>query len=182
MDVMPKVVLEDLLVPGLDVVFCGTAPGHESAARGAYYAHKTNLFWPTLHAIGLTPHIFAPHEFPKLADLKIGLTDIAKYDQGSDDELLPGALGRSAAQALKRRILKCQPRYLAFTSKTGGEAVMGKGRHFGLQPDMIGYTKVWILPSTSFRARRAWNAAFWHALAAEIRGENAKIDEKALIG
>lgn len=178
---MPKTVLVDLLQPGLDVVFCGTAPGHESAARGAYYAHKTNLFWPTLHAIGLTPHVFAPHDFPRLADLKIGLTDIAKYDQGSDDELLPGALGQQATRALRRRILRCQPRFLAFTSKTGGEAVMGKGRHFGPQPERIGQTRVWILPSTSFRARRAWNVAFWHDLANEIRAEKVIVDEKGKV-
>lgn len=177
---MPKTILVDVLQPGLDVVFCGTAPGHASAAARAYYAHKTNLFWPTLHAIGLTPHVFAPHEFPKLTDLKIGLTDIAKYDQGSDDELQPGSLGQPAAAALRRRILKCQPRFLAFTSKTGGEAVMGKGRHYGLQPDMIGATKVWILPSTSFRARRSWNVAFWHDLAAEIGVKNANIDGLAV--
>jgi double-stranded uracil-DNA glycosylase len=31
-------VLPDILAPGLDVVFCGTAPGERSAARGHYFA------------------------------------------------------------------------------------------------------------------------------------------------
>jgi G:T/U mismatch-specific DNA glycosylase len=38
-------VLPDLLPPGMRVVFRGTAAGAESAARGAYYAGKTNKFW-----------------------------------------------------------------------------------------------------------------------------------------
>jgi TDG/mug DNA glycosylase family protein len=177
---MPKTVLVDLLEPGLDVVFCGTAPGHASAAARAYYAHKTNLFWPTLHAIGLTPYQFASSEFAALRDLRIGLTDIAKFDQGSDDELHEDSLGQSAVRSLRRRILKYQPRILAFTSKTGGEAFLGKGRAYGPQMETIGGTRIWILPSTSFRARRAWNAAFWHDLAAEIRGEKAKIDAQRL--
>jgi TDG/mug DNA glycosylase family protein len=183
---MRKVILEDLLDDNLDVVFCGTAPGHASAAAGAYYAHKTNLFWPTLHAIGLTPHIFAAADFPKLKALRIGLTDIAKFEHGSDDQLGRHALGQQAVKTLRARILKHQPKFLAFTSKTGGEAVLGKGRHYGPQPETIGATKIWILPSTSFRARRAWDIAVWHALAREIQGEirgvNGKIDVLAQSG
>jgi len=46
--------LPDLLRPNLDVVFVGTAAGRYSAALGAYYARPSNLFWPTLHKVGLT--------------------------------------------------------------------------------------------------------------------------------
>ena len=48
-------VLPDLIKPGLRIVFCGTAAGNVSAARGAYYAHPQNRFWSALHAFGLTP-------------------------------------------------------------------------------------------------------------------------------
>ena len=53
-------VLPDVLAPGLRAVFCGTAAGTKSAIAGAYYAGPGNKFWPTLHAIGLTPRRFAP--------------------------------------------------------------------------------------------------------------------------
>jgi len=39
-------VLPDVLTPGLQVVFCGTAAGTASAKRGAYYAGPGNQFWP----------------------------------------------------------------------------------------------------------------------------------------
>lgn len=38
----------DLLAPHLRLVFCGTAAGNVSAARGAYYAGPGNQFWPIL--------------------------------------------------------------------------------------------------------------------------------------
>ena len=39
----------DVLSPGLDLVFCGTAPSPISFKRRAYYANPGNSFWPTLH-------------------------------------------------------------------------------------------------------------------------------------
>ena len=45
-------VLPDILSPGFDIVFCGTAVSNVSAQRGAYYAGLGNMFWPTLYAVG----------------------------------------------------------------------------------------------------------------------------------
>ena len=56
-------VLPDLVRPGLRIVFCGTAAGTVSAARGAYYAHPQNKFWSALCAVGLTPRLLRPEEF-----------------------------------------------------------------------------------------------------------------------
>ena len=39
----PAHVLPDLIKPGLRIVFCGTAAGHVSAARGAYYADRKSV-------------------------------------------------------------------------------------------------------------------------------------------
>jgi hypothetical protein len=36
-------VLPDIRAPGLDVVFCGTAPGERSAERGHYFAGSSIL-------------------------------------------------------------------------------------------------------------------------------------------
>ena len=48
-------ILPDVLESGLDLVLCGTAAGRKSAEMLAYYAKPGNRFWPTLHAVGLTP-------------------------------------------------------------------------------------------------------------------------------
>ena len=89
---MAEHVLPDLIEPGLKIVFCGTAAGNVSAARGAYYAHPQNRFWSALHAFGLTPRKLKPEEYPELPQWGLGLTDIAKHVSGLDRELPPDAL------------------------------------------------------------------------------------------
>ena len=116
-------VLPDLLQPGLRIVFCGTAAGNVSAARGAYYAHPQNRFWSALHAIGLTPRQLRPEEYPEMPQWGLGLTDIAKHVSGMDRELPSGALGREAGAALKAKIMGTEPRWLAFTSLTAGRRI-----------------------------------------------------------
>jgi TDG/mug DNA glycosylase family protein len=162
-------ILPDLLTPGLRVVFCGTAPGTVSAARGHYYAHPQNKFWRALHATRLTPRLLAPSEFARLADWRIGLTDIAKHVSGMDKELPAGALGRAATDALRERIAVHAPRILAFTSLTGGRRVLGNKAEFGEQAETIGKTRIWILPSPSPAAHWNWDESVWHALAEKIR-------------
>lgn len=158
-------ILPDLLRPGLDLVFCGTAPGAMSAARGAYYANPTNRFWPTLHATGLTPRRFRPDEAPALPALGIGLTDVCKHAFGQDSALRPEDFD---AAGLRAKIEAVAPARLAFTSKRAAAAVLGRLPPYGLQPETIGITALWVLPSPSGAARRWWSDAPWHALAQAV--------------
>ena len=75
-------ILPDVLRPYLDVVFCGTAAGTESAKRGAYYAGPGNRFWKTLFEIGLTPRVINPSAFRTAVDHGIGFTDLANTPRG----------------------------------------------------------------------------------------------------
>ena len=166
---MRKHVLPERLRPGLDLVFCGTAAGRISALTGTYYAHPQNRFWRTLHEVGLTPRLFAPHEYELLWELGIGLTDIAKFASGMDHQLPRHALGKSAAKALRDRITAIAPRHLAFTSLTAGRAVMGPGMVAGEQPERLGQTRVWLLPSPSPLAMNHWDIAPWRSLAQALK-------------
>jgi len=163
-----KHVLPERLKPGLRLVFCGTAAGRQSALQGAYYAHPQNRFWRTLHEVGLTPRLYAPAEYALLWDLGIGLTDIAKFAYGMDHQLPADALGAKAATALRARIAKIAPRHLAFTSLTTGRAVMGSKAVAGQQPERLGETQVWILPSPSPLAANHFDIAPWRALARAV--------------
>jgi double-stranded uracil-DNA glycosylase len=165
-------VLPDVLPQGLRIVFCGTAVGTVSAARGAYYAHPQNKFWPALHAVGLTPRLIRPEEYADLPQWGLGLTDIAKHVSGMDRELPRGALGREACAALEARIKAAEPRLLAFTSLTGGRRYLGRAAAgFGEQPERIGATRVWLLPSPSPTAGWNWESHkhWWRMLADEAR-------------
>ena len=164
-----KHVLPERLRPGLDLVFCGTAAGRQSALTQTYYAHPQNKFWRTLHEIGLTPRLFTPREYEALWEHGIGLTDIAKFASGMDHQLPRHALGKSAAKALRARIAAIAPRHLAFTSLTAGRAVLGPKAVSGAQPERLGQTQVWILPSPSPLAANHWDISPWAALAKAVK-------------
>jgi TDG/mug DNA glycosylase family protein len=165
----PAHVLPDLLWPGLRIVFCGTAAGNVSAARGAYYAHPQNRFWSALHAFGLTPRQLRPEEYSELPQWGLGLAEIAKHVSGMDRELPAGALGPDACAALEARITAAEPEWLAFTSLTAGRHYLGRAAGFGEQAKRIGRTRLWLLPSPSPTAGWNWesNKHWWRGLADE---------------
>jgi double-stranded uracil-DNA glycosylase len=163
-----KHVLPDHLKPGLKLVFCGTAAGRQSALSGTYYANRQNKFWKTLYEVGLTPSLFMPHDYQTLWELGIGLTDIAKYAYGMDHQLPRDALGPKAVAALETRIRKMKPAILAFTSLNGGRKVMGADAVAGEQPETIGDTRVFILPSPSPLAANHWDIKPWRVLARAV--------------
>jgi double-stranded uracil-DNA glycosylase len=158
--------LPDLLRPGLRVVFCGTAAGRASAARRAYYAGPGNKFWRTLCEIGLTPRQLSPHEFPRLLDHGIGLTDLCKVGAGSDREVARFGfdLGR-----LRDAAAACRPRVIAFNGKKGGQVALGRViTEYGRQPEEWEDTGIYVLPSTSGAANGFWDIGPWRELAAAL--------------
>jgi len=102
--------LPDLLAPGLKVVFCGTAAGTVSAAKREYYAGPGNRFWWILAETALTPRQLAPSEVAVLVDFGIGLTDVAKHQDGADFEIDFGDQGST----LMNRLTPYAPDWLCF--------------------------------------------------------------------
>lgn len=160
-------IIPDLLAPDLKVVFCGSALGFESARQKAYYAKPGNKFWPTLHAVGLTPRLFKPTEYAELLNLKIGLTDINKTQFGNDTDL--NALHDDVA-GLAAKIERYQPAILAFTAKRPAQVFLKESfglkapPAYGLQDRRVGRTRLFVLPSPSGRAGSFWDIGPWRAL------------------
>lgn len=164
---MVSEILPDLLTPGLNLVFVGTAAGHRSAAERAYYAHPGNRFWRTLHEIGLTPRLYGPHEFRELQKLGIGFTDMSKIGSGMDHEIAHEHFNVALFEAKMRRY---RPRAVAFTSKKAASLWLAQptgriktGHQTQQLPD---FPEVFVLTSPSGAATRYWDIAPWRALAA----------------
>jgi len=156
-------VLPDLLAPGLSVVLCGSAVGAASARVGAPYAGPGNKFWPTLHAVGLTPRRFRPEEWRGLLALGIGLTDLNKTQSGSDADLTQD--GDDAA-SLARKIERFRPRIVAFTAKRPASVFLAqRSVAYGMQERRVGDTALCVLPSPSGRAGAFWDQRPWRDLA-----------------
>lgn len=160
-------VLPDVLVPDLDIVFCGTAAGTASAAKGAYYAGPGNAFWSTLFEVGLVPTVLRPQDFARCPEWGIGFTDLAKHVSGSDGILKKPHFD---VPRLRRVIAEFRPRIVAFTGKRAAAEFLGHRVDYGLQAESSGASRLFVLTSPSGAARRHWNAEPWVQLARLRRG------------
>ncbi len=155
--------LEDLFVENLDLVFCGTAAGHRSAALKQYYAGHGNKFWAILAEIKLTPRQLAPSEYRELLSSGIGLTDVVKHQSGGDSDI---DFGVANSGHVKQKIIRLKPRVFAFNGKRAAQVFLGwQNVSYGLQSDTVGETRLFIAPSTSGAANAYWQPELWRALA-----------------
>ena len=158
--------LDDVLSEGLRAVFCGTALGAVSARVRAPYAGPGNKFWPTLHAVGLTPRRLEPAEFREVSEWGLGLTDLCKTRSGSDAEIGMGGFDVPRLVELMERFA---PGWLAFNGKRSAQTALGERRvDYGPQDRELGGVPVYVLPSTSGAASGNWDVEWWRRFAALI--------------
>jgi double-stranded uracil-DNA glycosylase len=155
-------ILPDRLALNLRIWFVGTAAGPRSAAVGAYYAHPGNRFWRALHEARITPHLFAPQDYPKLLDLGVGLTDFCKTGWGIDSAI---AREHFDVAGFKRKVSRLKPQALAFTSKAAASLWLSRptgriesGRQKMAHPNE---PAVFVLPSPSGLATSHWSIEPW---------------------
>lgn len=171
------------LQPGLRLAFIGYNPGLTSAREGHYYAYRGNVFWRQLSASGLTGRPLGHEDDALLPDeAGIGFTDLCRRPTLRASELTPAEIAEGALR-LHRELLRYQPRYAVFSGRGiyqhYGRHALGLStaelaqRGYGPQPERIGATVPWVIPSSSGLASR------WHgermeqlrALAAELEAE-----------
>jgi len=161
--------LPDILAPGLNIVFCGTAAGRASAARGHYYAGRGNRFWALLAEVGLTPRQLRPEEDYLMPTFGLGLTDLAKGVAGMDHEIPDAAF---TPARLAEVMSEFRPKGLAFTSLKAGRTALRDRKlaagHRGEDPRWPG-TEIWILPSPSGAARGSFQLGPWREISAWAR-------------
>ena len=145
--------LEDILAPGLSVVFCGLNLGLLAAAQGHHFAGRGNRFWRTLHLAGFTPYEVRAEDDRSILQFGCGLTAVVERPTARADQL---AVQEFAAVALsfEQKITRCAPRYVAFLGKAAYAALSGqKVVAWGVQAKTFGGAHVWVLPNPSGRNR-----------------------------
>ena len=141
--------IPDVLVPRLDVVFCGINPGLWSGATGHHFARPGNRFWPALHRSGFTPRQLAPAEQEQLVEYGLGLTNLAARATARADELTAEEL-RAGAEVLTGKLRDREVRWLAVLGVTAYRVAFGVPKAVvGEQPVTFGSTRVWVLPNPS---------------------------------
>ena len=131
--------VEDILAPGLRVVFCGINPGLSSAGTGFPFAHPANRFWKVIYQAGFTDPQLKPQEAQR---------PTVQANEVSKQELHAG--GRK----LIEKIEDYQPQALAILGKQAYEQGFSqRGAQWGKQTLTIGSTQIWVLPNPSGLSR-----------------------------
>jgi TDG/mug DNA glycosylase family protein len=141
--------LRDVIGPCLGVLFCGINPSLYSAAVGHHFARPGNRFWPALFAGGFTDRLLGPGEDRLLLEFGCGVTNLASRATVAADELSAEEL-RTGAAALRRKVRRYQPAWVAFVGIGAYRVAFGEPKaRMGPQERRICDSGVWVLPNTS---------------------------------
>lgn len=141
--------IDDILEPGLRVVFCGINPGKSSAHTGFHFAHPGNRFWKVIHQAGFTDQLLRPEDERHLLDTRCGITMLVERPTVQASEVGLQEL-RTGGRELIKKIEDYQPTALAILGKAAYEqAFNARGASWGRQSVTIGITQVWVLPNPS---------------------------------
>ena len=158
--------LPHLLRPGLRLVFIGYNPAIYSAEAGHYYARAGNRFWVHLSESGLAGRTVGPSDDQLLQDeAGIGFTDLCCRPTVRAEHLTRDEIAEGAAR-LHAELLEIQPRIAVFSGRGiyqhFGRHALGlrtaelAKRGYGEQPERVGTTVPWVIPSSSGLASK------WH--------------------
>lgn len=145
--------VEDILAPGLRVVFCGINPGLSSAEKGFPFAHPANRFWKVIHLAGFTDRQLKPQEAQLLLDYRCGVTKLVDRPTVQANEVTKLEL-HTGGRKLIEKIEDYQPQALAILGKQAYEQGFSqRGTQWGKQTHTIGATQIWVLPNPSGLSR-----------------------------
>lgn len=151
---LEKYMLEDYLEMNLDIVFVGINPSLMAAHRGRYYAGPGNHFYKLLHESGLTPKCISFEEDYKLLQYGIGLTNIVTRPTRSAADLKRTEI-KEGVGIVEEKLKIYKPKIAVFNGKCIYEVFANLNSkstfYFGLQPERIGETAIWVTPSSSAR-------------------------------
>ncbi|MDV6014643.1 G/U mismatch-specific DNA glycosylase [Haloechinothrix sp. LS1_15] len=141
--------IDDVIAPGLSVLFCGINPGLYSGATGYHFARPGNRFWAALHRAGFTPRQLDPSEQDELLDHGIGITNLAARTTARADELSTAEL-RDGAERLGELVERYHPLAVAIVGISAYRTAFDRpNARVGKQPHTVRGAPLWALPNPS---------------------------------
>lgn len=141
--------LPDLLIPNLRVLLVGINPGLSSAASGRHFGTPGNRLWAALYRSGFTPRLLTPAEADELLELGVGITSLVRRPTARASELTKAEFVEGGRR-LREAVRAYRPQWLAPLGVTGYRVAFGQpGAVVGEQPEVLGSTRIWVLPNPS---------------------------------
>ncbi len=147
--------VDDLLGPGLRLLFVGINPGLWTAAVNAHFARPGNRFYPALHAARITDHLIDASAGMSVDDVAhliargIGITNVVRRATARADELTVDEL-RDGAERVARLAAAHRPRVVAVAGITAYRTAFRQPRaNAGRQPDLLAGAQLWVVPNPS---------------------------------
>jgi TDG/mug DNA glycosylase family protein len=145
--------LRDRIRPGVRVLFVGINPGVRSALTGHHFAGFSNRFWKLLYESRLVPELISYKDDDRLPEWGYGITNIVPRPTPGIDTLERHeyVAGR---RTLRRKILRYRPAVVALVGITVFRALFPDRKDavpLGLQRELIGNSKVFVVPNPSGR-------------------------------
>jgi len=153
--------VDDLVGPGLRLLFVGINPGLWTAAVGTHFAHPTNRFYPALAAAGITDREVdrvAGMTAADRADLVargVGITNLVRRATARASELSGEEL-REGGERLQRFVVEHRPAVVAIAGISAYRDAFGeRGAALGRQPDTLDSASrwsgaaLWVVPNPS---------------------------------
>lgn len=147
--------VDDLIEPGVRLMFVGINPGLWTAAANAHFARPGNRFWPALQLAGITEERMdvsggmSAADRAELVTAGVGITNLVPYATARADELTTAQI-RAAAAALTAVVQRFQPKVVAVLGLTAYRQAFGRPKaESGRQPDDLAGAQLWVLPNPS---------------------------------
>jgi len=141
-----QLTLADRVAAGMRVLMCGLNPSVYSAEVGIGFARPGNRFWPAALAAGLVERDRDPTD--ALRRHGIGMTDLVKRPTPRADALSAEEY-RAGLARVTRLVEWLHPPVVCFVGLSGWRAAADRKAVAGWQPDRLGGTTVYVMPSTS---------------------------------
>ena len=147
--------VDDLIAPGVRLLFVGINPGLWTAATNTHFARPGNRFYPALHLAGITDRLLDPtagldtEARQHLLDRGVGVTNLVNRATVRADELTPAELQQGAV-ALTSLVEMWQPRIAAVLGVTAYRTGFSRPRAVaGRQPERLGGADLFVLGNPS---------------------------------
>jgi double-stranded uracil-DNA glycosylase len=148
-------VVDDLIGPGLRLLFVGINPGLWTAAVNAHFARPGNRFWPALHQAGILPTVvdasagMSTVDASKVLASGIGITNLVPYASARASHLTREQL-RAGGRRLMALVEATRPPVVAVLGLTAFRVAFDRqATRPGRQDETIGAAELWVLPNPS---------------------------------